>query len=128
MNVGSMRHRVSILQKVEREVSDSFTSNTIYNTLGTVWAKIESVQGLVRFDTKQVGEEITHKITVRNYPYISSENWLKFQNRKFNIRFVRDFDERAQYLELLCQEVFTDEEEFTAGDNVAGDPLSEISE
>lgn len=125
MIIGNLRHRIRILRKQEIETEDGFTTMTTYPIVATVWANIESVKGLVRFDTKQVGEEITHKITIRNYPLVTSENWLQYINRKFNIRFVRDADERKQYLELLCQEVFMDDSEFIVGENVAGDPLSD---
>lgn len=126
MIIGKLRHRVTILRKKEMETFESFTSLTTYTEVATIWANIESTKGLVRFDTKQVGEEITHKITIRNYPLITTENWLQFRNQKFNIRFVMDADERRQYLELLCQEVFTDTVEFIATENVAGDPVSDI--
>lgn len=126
MIVGKLRHRVTILRKNEIETFESFTSMTTYAEVATVWANIESTKGLVRFDTKQVGDEITHKITIRNYPLVTTENWLQFENRKFRIRFVMDSDERRQYLELLCQEVFTNTMEFIATENVAGDPVSDI--
>lgn len=125
MIIGNLRHRVGIMRKQEVETVSSFTSMTTYTEFARVWASIEAVKGLVRFDTKQVGEEITHKIIIRNHALITTENWLQFENRKFNIRYVRDADERHQYLELMCQEVSMDTDEFEVGADVAGDSLSE---
>lgn len=129
MNIGSLRHRISLYYISETEEingADTYRNLTLITNL---WAKIEALSGLTRFDTKQVGEEITHKITIRFYNGLSAQNWLKYNDpsmgtqRNFQIINIRNHDERNQYLELLVKEVFLDIDDLNVGDGRVNDPL-----
>lgn len=129
MNIGSLRHRISLHYIAESEEvggADTYRNLTLITYL---WAKIEALSGLTRFDTKQIGEEITHRITIRFYPGLSAQNWLKYNDpamgtqRNYQIVNIRNNDERNQYLELLVKEVFLDTEDLNVGDGSVNDPL-----
>lgn len=124
MDIGKFRKRVKILRY--SEVAEVGGSNTykIYTNIATLWGFVEMVKGLVRFDTKQIGEEVTHRIYVRYYHNISTENWVQIDDRQFRIRAVTNFDESTKYLELLCQEASLDIDEFEVGDDEVGEPIS----
>lgn len=131
MNIGSLRHRISLYYIGQIEESGGPNTYTNLTKITDLWGKVEALSGLVRFDTKQIGEELTHKITVRFYKGLSAQNWLKYYDptsevtRNFEIKNIKNIDERNQYLELLVKEVFNDEDDFEAGTGTAGEALEE---
>lgn len=131
MNMGDFRFRIALYYRREIEEVGGASTYPINTKIKDLWAKIEALTGIMRFDSKQIGEEITHKIWIRYYKGLSSQNWMKWvdptnnMTRNFMIRNIRDINERHQYLELLVQEVFNDEFTFDAGIGEAGDPLEE---
>lgn len=123
MDIGKFKKRVQIRRFNEVvEVGGSNTYKT-YPLVTTLWGFVEMVKGLVRFDTKQIGEEVTHRIYVRYYENITTENWAQIDNRLFRIRAVTNFDESSNYLELLCQEVNLVIDEFEVGIDSVGEPI-----
>jgi SPP1 family predicted phage head-tail adaptor len=125
MEIGKLRHRVQIQSYSEMQDSTHKTLKT-WATTHTVWADINPVKGLVTFDTKQIGEGVTHKIIIRYQPYITSENWVYFNSRRFRIRLVLNIQERNRFLELLCEEDSFAFSHFEADENAAGDSLVEL--
>lgn len=125
MNAGDLRHRINIYTREQIEETDGSGVFTKLTEIAILWAMIKPVSGLTRIDSKQIGEEVTHIITIRYFPLISSEHWLKLDKRNFEIKTVKNIDERNQYLELTVKEVFTNSSQQTplvAGGSV-GDPL-----
>lgn len=117
-NVGEMRHRITVYTRSQIEESGGAGTYTAFVEVARLWAEFISISGLVRYDTKQIGTEVTHRITIRYYPLISSENWVKLNNRNFEIINVVNVGERNQYLQLMCREVFTDVDPLQAGEAV----------
>jgi SPP1 family predicted phage head-tail adaptor len=125
MDIGSLRLRVQIQTYTETQDATHKTLKT-WETTKTVWADIKPMKGLITFDTKQIGEQVTHKVIIRYQPYITTENWLYMNSRRFRIRSVRNVDERNRYLELLCEEDSFAFNNFEAGEEAANDPLREL--
>ncbi len=125
MEIGKLRQRVQI--QTYSEIQDAtFKTLKTFTTIATVFAEIKPVKGYVTFDTKQIDQTVTHKVTIRYQPYITSENWLYMNSRRFRIRSVRNIDERNRYLELLCEEDSLAFDNFEVNDEAAGDPLRNL--
>lgn len=125
MEIGKLRHRVQIQSYSETQDATHRTYKT-WTTVLTVWADIEPVKGLVTFDTKQIGEGVTHKITMRYQEYVTTERWIYFESRRFRIRAVRNLQERNRFLELLCEEDSLALDNFETDIDRVGNPLSEL--
>ena len=121
--VGELRHRITIYVINQREEQGGAGTYTDLTEVARLYAKIEDVTGMVRFDTKQIGTEITHKITIRYWPLISSQHWIKLGDRNFEIINVRNFSERNQYLEIMVREVYDDDDSIRADEGRANDPV-----
>lgn len=121
-NIGRLRHRMQIQSYSEIQDSTHGTLKT-WTTLYTVFAEIVPVKGYTTFDTQQINEAITHKITIRWQPYITSELWLLKDSRRFRIRNVRNLLETNRFLEMLCEEVFYGFDEFVVGADAVEQPL-----
>jgi SPP1 family predicted phage head-tail adaptor len=103
MIVGKLRHRMDLQYYTETQDA-TYRTLKRWITVARIWGEIEPVKGLVTFDTKQMNETVTHKITIRYRESITTENWLYMDSRRFRVRFVRNLKETNRYLELLCEE------------------------
>lgn len=104
VKTGHLRHRIALQTYAEAPTGSYDTSKT-WTTIASFWGIVEPVKGLVYFDTKQIGEGVTHKITVRYNPAypISTEHWLLYDGRRYRVRSVVNTLERDRFLELLCE-------------------------
>ncbi len=123
-NIANLRHRVEVQTYTERQCGDSATLKT-WNTIMTVFAEIISVKGYITFDTQQINEAITHKVTIRYQSGITSENWLLMNSRRFRIRNIQNLVEKNRFLVLLCEEVFRSTDPFLISESAIGDSLQD---
>ena len=121
--ISELRHRITINTIEQAEVADSAETATIFTVVATVYAKLEDLSGIVKYDTKQTGMEISHKITIRYWPGVCSQHWIKLGDRNFQVINVKNTLERNQYQELLVREVFEDEDLFRASEGRADEPV-----
>lgn len=125
MNIKKLNLRVTFTTYGEVEEVDGSGTYKTWQDIATVWAHVKPVKGLVRFDTKQIGEEITHKVITRffNDPNITTEHWIRFRDKHFRIRSVTNVDEANRYYEFMCMEDSELADYFEANIDAAGDPL-----
>lgn len=100
---GDLRHRVTLQQ--ETRVEDGYGGFTVtWADVATVWAGIQPISGNEALVARQLQDSITHKVVMRYRAGVVAAMRLKFGTRVFNIREVRNFDERNWKLELRCEE------------------------
>jgi SPP1 family predicted phage head-tail adaptor len=123
MKIGRLRHVIALQDY--SEIQDSM-NGTIRKWVTTqqVFAEIIPKKGYINFMNQQLETATTHEITIRYQPYITSEKWIQFQNRRFRIRNVTNLLEKNRFLILKCEEVFYAEEYFEVGQASVGDPLT----
>ena len=80
------------------DFTEDFTNND------KVWASVETVSGKTFFDG--VGEEIliTHEFLIRYDASVSAETWISWNSRRFDILTTEDYDERNEFMKLICSE------------------------
>lgn len=67
-----------------------------------VWAKIETHTGKTIFNGINTDFNITHDITIRFDSSVTTETWIEFDSRKFDIMMTEDLEERKEWLLLSC--------------------------
>lgn len=72
---------------------------------GMVWAKVQTVAGRTLFDgVAREDRAVTHSVTIRRLPGVSSESWVLLRDgTRLDVVHVQNFDERGEFLELLCE-------------------------
>jgi len=103
MNVGRLRHQVTIIQAVPAPDGAGGLTKT-WTALATVWAAVDPLRGREYFAAQQVTAEITHKVTLRYLTGVRPEMRVQFGDREFDIMAVINPQERNIYLELMCVE------------------------
>jgi SPP1 family predicted phage head-tail adaptor len=75
-----------------------------WGALRTAWAAIAPLSGQESLLAQQVGAHLTHRITLRYYPGLLASDRIAYGTRHFNIREVRNIDEKNQWHELMAEE------------------------
>lgn len=66
------------------------------------FAMIETVTGKTFFDGVGTETPITHIIYIRYDQLVTAETWIEFEDRRFDILAVEDFEERHTFMKLTC--------------------------
>lgn len=103
MSLGRMRHKVIIQSK--SATSDGAGGSSIeWKGTNEIWAHVKPMSERENFKGMQLEESKTYEITVRYRTGVTAGQIIKFGERLFNIKQVRNRDERNKYLDILCEE------------------------
>ena len=103
MSVGMLRHQVS-LQSPSNTTDAGGGAAKTFTTLAKIWANIKPVSGQEKYRQGQVQETVTHHVMIRFRSDIGTNYRLLYESRIFNIKHIRNIDERDRYLLLICNE------------------------
>lgn len=103
MNIGKLRHRITLLRQVN-EVNDYGASTQTWKRVATVWADVRPLSGREYFSAQQVQSEVTTQIWLRHIEGIKPTMKVKFGKREFEILSVLNTQERDVSLQLMCKE------------------------
>ena len=101
--VAQMRERVDIQAVLQAPDGQGGYDELWANEL-TVWAKIEPMKGFEKLQAMQLGELLTHKVTMRYNDTVTTKHRLKLGTRTFAIKEVINQDESDSFLILRCVE------------------------
>lgn len=105
MNPGELRQRVT-LQRPGTPTPDAMGGRSVpWANVGTTWAHVEPLEGNERLRAMQVSPRLSHRITMRYRPGVTSAMRVLYGARVFGLRSVIDPDERHERLVLLAEEV-----------------------
>lgn len=76
--------------------------------IATVWAKVDTVRGRTEFDGADIERTVTHDFTIRYIAGIDTETWVLLENNRYDIVRVEDFEERHEFLRLMCTKLGPD--------------------
>lgn len=106
--VGSLRHRVTIVDRSLRAPTFSNKNYTIEHSNGRAfWASFKTSSGLDSFDGINIEGAVTHVAYIRYNPSanINAQDLLQFKGRNFDILSVENLEERNEWLRLNCVEL-----------------------
>lgn len=100
---GDLRHSIR-LQALQESVDSGGGHARVWTDIGRTHAHITPVSGGEWLRSEQVQSHMTHRVTLRWLPGLTSKMRLLFGDRVFNVRMVRNLDERRRWIELMCEE------------------------
>lgn len=103
MDIGRTNKRVSFCKFVE-EKNEMNQTTQVLKKIRTVWASVEPKSGREYIEAEKEHPELTYIITTRYMEDITPDMFIKFRNRLFNIRSIRNIRENNEMLEILCTE------------------------
>lgn len=96
-----------VIQTATTTQSSSGQPTKSWSTLATIWAKIRTLSGNEMINAQQVQSILSHEFTIRYSSDVSSvkpDDRIYFDSRYFDIKNVRNVDERNIEIRMLCNE------------------------
>lgn len=107
MRAGNLRHRITFQTATETRDAQGGVTKTWADVV-TVWADIMPINAREYMKADQVRADITHQITIREYPGINTKQRISWDDagttRYFHIESVIDLHERHRTIQLMCKE------------------------
>lgn len=100
---GKLRHAVKLEMPV-RQRNAMGEETDVWATLAEVRAAVEPVSGKELFQAAQVQALVTHRVTLRWLSGFDVKGRVIHGGRVLNPVFVRDLEERHEWLEIICLE------------------------
>lgn len=75
-----------------------------FTNIATVWAAINTVSGKTFFDGVNTETNITHEFFIRFDASVSAETWVEWNSRRFDILDAENYEERSEFMKLICAE------------------------
>lgn len=99
--IGSMNKRIEIKRRSITPVNvDSSDFLEQFNGVITIWASCETVSNVTEFDGTNTERSVTHKWIIRYVDGVTSESWIKFQGKYYDVINIMDYEERHRFLVL----------------------------
>lgn len=67
-----------------------------------VWGGVETVSGKTHFDGVATDITITHNWYISFDETVTAETWIVYACRRFDILKVENFEERNEFMKLIC--------------------------
>jgi len=102
---GSLNKSIIVhTRTIANKSASSVDFTEVFSNPQTVWAMIETVNGITIFDDVNQERVVTHNFYIRYIAGITSESWIEFDSRYFNILKVDALNEDKRFLKLMCEE------------------------
>jgi len=108
VNIGALRNRVAL--EMRQQAADGSTGIAeTFAKVAEVWGAVEATRGSGYIGSIQVGDAITHRITLRwldptTFTHLSVNEGAQ----RFRKRDARDPDGRRRWLEVMAEEMRVD--------------------
>lgn len=103
MDIGRTNKRVTFCRFMESQNEMHQTKQTL-QAIRTVWASVEPRSGREYIEAEKEHPELTYIITTRYMSDITPDMFIKFRDRLFNIKSIRNIRENNEMLEISCTE------------------------
>jgi len=103
---GKMRHYIALQHWAETRTASGYATQT-YTTYASVWAYIRTLSGRERLGAQQVNATLSHEITIYYRSDVQPDDRIVWDGRYFDIKDVRNVDERNIEIRMLAVEVVT---------------------
>ncbi len=104
MRAGDLRNLISLQSWSETRSASGAVVKT-WTTYVSVWAKFRTLSGNERIAAQQASSVLTHEVSIRYLDFVKPGDRISWGTRIFDIKDVRNVDERGVETRMLCSEV-----------------------
>lgn len=102
MNPGLLRERVAV-QKSSESTNSLGEAVLSWQTVGTVWARVEGVSAREALQTGQQSVTITHRVRLRFFTGLTHQHRFLWRGRTLEIMSLLEHANRTEH-EAICME------------------------
>lgn len=89
-----------VIQDRNISTPDDLDYGEDFDKLKTIWAGVKTLIGVEIFDQNNVPITASHDFIIHYRVGITAENWILFENNRYDILRVENFEERNEWLRL----------------------------
>jgi SPP1 family predicted phage head-tail adaptor len=104
MRAGQLRHLVTVQSRSTTPDTYGEPAQTWSSLYADQPASIEPLSGRELLNAQAIQSDVTHRLRMRYVSGVETKHRILFGSRVFDIRAVRNVDERGIELEILCTE------------------------
>ena len=105
MNIGELKHRVTIRKKAEKKPLE----DTTYTDFKTVWAKVSNLYGKEFIEAQKVEANISKKFIIRYIkdldmsinPNACKDFMITYKGISYNILYIDNIKEQNKFMEIM---------------------------
>ena len=105
MNIGDLKHRITIQQKVDKKPLEDVT----YIDFKAVWAKINNLYGKEFIEAQKVEANISKKFIIRYIkdldpsinPNTCKDFMINYKGISYNILYIDNIKEQNKFMEIM---------------------------
>lgn len=76
----------------------------VFSGAATAWALVDTVNGLSVFDSTNTEVKVSHSFVINYDVDITAENWVRLNDKNYDIITTENLQERGEFLVLYCNE------------------------
>jgi len=99
--VGDLRERITI-QNRSIATPDNLDFDETFDSDLPLWAGVKTMVGVDVFDDSNTAVSATHDFIIRFRSDITAENWILWNNERYDILLTEDYDGQRLWLRLRC--------------------------
>ena len=103
IQIGKLNKHVTFVGYKDVENELSLYSKELTD-IKTVWATFTPVRGREYYEAQKLREEVTYKLYCRYLPGITSDLYIRYKDKIYEIISVLDVDMEHKMLEIYCVE------------------------
>lgn len=103
MDIGRMNKRIFFC-RWETKVNELQQEEQELVKIKRVWASVEPMRGREYQEAQRIRPELSYKITTRYHKELTSDMFIQYQEREFQIISVINVKEKNEMLEIICIE------------------------
>lgn len=100
ISIGELNNRIQII-RVDYLVNENGVEEEKEIILSNLWAKVQNMSGTEMFKANTDYSKTTTRFIIRFRADITTQDFIKFKNSKFNIVYINNYNYSNEFLEII---------------------------
>ena len=100
MKIAELNKRIQIIRNTLTE-NDNGVDEETEVILNEVWAKVQNMSGTEVFRSNSDFSKITTRFIIRYLTDITTDDYIKFEGRKYNIVYINNYNFSNDFIEIV---------------------------
>lgn len=100
MKIAELNKRIQIIRNTLTE-NDNGVDEETEVILNEVWAKVKNMSGTEVFRANSDFSKITTRFIIRYLTDITTDDYIKFEGRKYNIVYINNYNFSNDFIEIV---------------------------
>ena len=100
IKIGELNKRIKIVRN-KLTTNDNGVEEEKEIVIAKIWAKVQNMSGTEIFKANTDYSKVTTRFLIRYRKDITTDDYIKFNNNKFNIVYINNYNYGNEFLEIV---------------------------